>query len=156
MNIIPLRSRLKFVVWLAARLMPIRIRGRELGQIIAKYEPGSKRSFVGLDVADILDTVRRATQHPWAMRDRRCLRQGLLAYRYLALAGYRPELHFGLEKSSLADPRIRAHCWVVIDDVTVLNPPEDGMMTIFEYDGRNIPAGSRPPALETIAEERLA
>ena len=136
--------------------MPVRIRGRDLARLIAQYEPGEKRSLTGLKTADILGAVRRATRHPWTMRDRRCLRQGLLAYRYLTLAGHRPELHFGLEKSSLADPRIRAHCWVVLDDGTVLNPPEDGMMTIFVYDGRNSPTGSRPPALDRIAEERPA
>jgi Transglutaminase-like superfamily len=151
-----LRLRLRVQLWLASRTMPVRIRGRDLAELIAKYEPGAKRPLVGLKAADILDAVRRATRHPWTMRNRRCLRQGLLAYRYLALAGYSPELHFGVEKSSLADPQIKAHCWVVLDDGTELNPPDDGMMTVYVYDGRNRPTGARLPALDAIVEERPA
>jgi Transglutaminase-like superfamily len=150
------RLRLWVHLWLAARTMPIRIRRCDLAQLIAKYEPGTKRSFVGLQATDILGVVRHVTRHPWVMRNRRCLRQGLLAYRYLTLSVYRPELHFGLEKSSLADPRIRAHCWVVLDDGAALNPPEDGMMTVFVYDGCNNSTGSRLPALDAITEETLA
>jgi hypothetical protein len=64
------------------------------------------------------------------MRDRRCLRQGILAFRFMAAAGYNSELHFGVDRTSLAGS-IKAHCWLVHRGTTVLNPPNPTMVPIL-------------------------
>jgi hypothetical protein len=58
------------------------------------------------------------------MRDRRCLREGLLAFRFLSMAGYGPVLRFGVQRGSAArGQRLSAHCWIEVENETMLNPP---------------------------------
>ena len=58
------------------------------------------------------------------MRDRRCLREGLLAYQFLAAAGFRPRLHFGVEADAATSARVAAHCWVTVDGRTLIGESE--------------------------------
>lgn len=108
-------------LWLRAKLLPLRLSGLSLRETLALAEPPAARArFAGVSPAYIVRAVRRATRHPWVMRDRRCLREGLLAYRVLAEAGLRPRLHFGVEPGVVNSARIAAHCWVTLDDRTVI------------------------------------
>lgn len=112
-------------LWLRARLLPLQIRGRSLKQLLELAEPPARGShLVGLSAAYAVRAVRRATRHPWVMRDRRCLREGLLAYRLLAEAGLRPRLHFGVEPDAASSARVAAHCWVTLDGRTVIGQSE--------------------------------
>jgi hypothetical protein len=90
------------------------------------------------------------------MRNRRCLRQGLLAYRYLRLAGFRPALHFGVDRRSLADPDIKAHCWLVLDGEAILNPPDPSMVTVLVYDGPQSLAGAGGAPVPAVADRSAA
>ncbi len=99
---------------------------------------GPSPRYEGVPAEQIIDFVKQAARRPWFMRDRRCLREGLLAFRYLSLAGHRPELHFSIAPSSLTASRPRAHCRVVLDGKTVLNPCPEPMVDLFAYDGRAI------------------
>jgi hypothetical protein len=63
------------------------------------------------------------------MKDRPCLREGLLVYRFLVMSGYEPTLHFGVDKASLNSERVRAHCWVKLG-TRIFNPPEPSMVEI--------------------------
>ncbi len=146
--------RFRTALWIAARTMPLRVRGMGLKALLELYEPGKSRPFVGVDPADMLEAVRRVTHHPWGMRDRRCLRQGLLAYRYLSMAGLAPALHFGVDRNSISDPKISAHCWIVLDGEVVLNPPGEAMVTVFVYDGPRSLAGGRVP--EQVVDRSIA
>jgi hypothetical protein len=135
------RRRLAWAVWLAARLMPLRIAGMEMGPLLAAYDPGPATGRCELPPSEIVALVQRMTRHPWTMRNRRCLRQGLLAFRYLTLAGYRPELHFAIDRASLSAARPMAHCWIELDGRPMLNPPSPTMVTLFVYRGRQSFAG---------------
>ncbi|HEX6000466.1 MAG TPA: lasso peptide biosynthesis B2 protein, partial [Hyphomicrobiaceae bacterium] len=77
--------------------------------------------------------VKRATRRPWLMRDRPCLRQGLLAMRFLRLAGYRPVLHFAIDRTSVSRDVLSAHCWVSLDGEVLLNPATPSMVEILSY-----------------------
>jgi hypothetical protein len=82
------------------------------------------------------------------MRDRRCLREGLLAFRFLSMAGYRPVLRFGVERTSLNRSSLSAHCWIELDQTVILNPPTPGMVEILAWRGsedRLRTASSRAP-----------
>jgi hypothetical protein len=146
--------RFRTALWVAARTMPLRVRGMGLKVLLELYEPGRSRAFVGVEPGEMLEAVRRVTHHPWGMRDRRCLRQGLLAYRYLSMAGFAPALHFGVDRNSISDPKISAHCWIVLDGKVVLNPPSDAMVTVFVYDGPPSLAGARVP--EQVVDRSMA
>jgi hypothetical protein len=146
--------RFRTALWVAARTMPLRVRGMGLKVLLELYEPGRSRPFVGVEPGEMLKAVRRVTHHPWGMRDRRCLRQGLLAYRYLSMAGFAPALHFGVDRNSISDPKISAHCWIVLDGKVVLNPPSDAMVTVFVYDGPPSLAGARVP--EQVVDRSMA
>lgn len=121
-------------LWLRARLLPLRIRGRSLQQLLELAEPpGRGAPCAGLSAAYVVRAVRRATRHPWVMRDRRCLREGLLAYRLLAEAGLRPRLHFGVEPEAVNSARVVAHCWVTLDGRTVIGQSKTPYVEILVH-----------------------
>src|SRR5262245_21877087 len=126
------RMRFRVALWWDARLLPLRVGQLPLESVLALARPGSRR-YRGLPLAYIVRHVRRTLRRPLLMRDRRCLREGLLACRYLAAAGYEPELHFGIDQTSARGPGVEAHCWVVHQGEAVLNPPQTNMVPIFIY-----------------------
>lgn len=122
-------------LWIAARLMPLLVGSqRRFDAILEMAEvrggPGVAR---GLGADAIVAAVKRAARRPWLMRDRRCLREGLLAYHYLSGAGYRPKLHFGVVPGTLDARRPGAHCWVAVEGRILLNPPDPNMIEIFAH-----------------------
>jgi hypothetical protein len=129
---IPFRSN----VWIAARLLPLFVRDSRLDRLLAMATPPRQLSaFSALDADIIAATAKRAARRPWVMRDRRCLREGLLAFHYLSLAGHRPLLHFAIEKASLTMPKPAAHCWVTVGGRILMNPPSATMIDMFAWDG---------------------
>ena len=126
------RLRFRVSLWLAARLLPSRVAHKPLQKVLELAEPTSLR-FAGLHHDYITARVLRATHRPWLMRDRRCLRQGLLGCRFLAEAGYAPELHFGIDGDSIGTHRLAAHCWVCIQGKPVLNDRIKDMPTILVH-----------------------
>lgn len=103
--------------------VPLIARRAALPEILARVAPPPGAPFAGLPAGWILRRVRTSCRRPWLMRDRRCLREGLLAWRFLLAAGYRPRLHFGVDRTSVGQPRLAAHCWLSLDGEVVLNPP---------------------------------
>lgn len=136
-------------VWIAARLLPVCVGSSELDRLLAMATPPPGASaYREFSAPAIVAAVKRAARRPWVMRDRRCLREGLLAFRYLSLAGHRPLLHFALEPESLKEPTMSAHCWVTVDDAILMNPPTPTMMPLFAWDGARMirPTGAMGPA----------
>jgi hypothetical protein len=133
----PLLTRIRFRValWSDARLLPFRIGHRPLADVLALAPPGARNTYRDLPLAYILKYVRRSLRKPWLMRERPCLREGLLAFRFMTAAGYEPELHFGLDRTSLGGSDFKAHCWVVHRGETVLNPPDANMVRILIHGG---------------------
>lgn len=121
----------------AARLLPAFVKRISLAETLRLATPlAGKTGYVELKPAEIVRAVVRATRRPWLMRDRRCLRQGVLAFHFLTLAGHRPVLHFGVVPSTISMPRPRAHCWVSVQGFIILNPPMEPMVEILAHDGR--------------------
>ena len=119
-------------LWWEARFLPLRVLGRDFaGLLTLANRPLRNVDAQGLPVTEIVAAVVAATRRPWMMRNRRCLRQGLLAFRALHSAGHRPALHFGVDAAGLKDRDGVVHCWIVIEDEVILNPPEPGMTTVF-------------------------
>lgn len=132
----------RFNLWIAARLMPAFVKQRDLKTILANATPAPQHEgTLSLDPAAIVETVKSVVSRPWRMKGRRCLREGLLAFHYLKLAGKHPLLRFGLLQGTISTAKPRAHCWIVLDGNIILNPPEGPMVHLFDYDGKqSIPA----------------
>ncbi|MBA3448757.1 MAG: lasso peptide biosynthesis B2 protein [Pseudaminobacter sp.] len=125
-------------LWIAARLMTLFAKRRPLDEILRRATPDAgTRAYADLPPTEIVAAVKAAVARPWRMRGRRCLREGLLAFHYLSLAGHRPVLHFGIVSKSAATSRLRAHCWLSLEGQVVLNPPQEPMLDLFSYDGRS-------------------
>jgi hypothetical protein len=121
---------LKVEIWIAARLLPFTIGSTDFSQMLQNVDaPVSERyKFIAPEIIALV--TKAATRHPWLMRNRRCLREGLIGYRFMRKAGYQPELHFGIEDKSLKHDRINAHCWVVLNGKPIVNDTLPDMTTI--------------------------
>lgn len=128
-----LRALFRAHLWASARLMPVLI-GRHDFETVLKWAPLSAPTpYLGLPSAYIVASVNRTVRHPWLMRDRRCLREGLLAHRFLRLAGFDPDLRFGVDPKSMHAPRMSAHCWVCLDGRPVVSDSLPGMVEIYRH-----------------------
>jgi len=87
--------------------------------------------YRGMAEQEIVEMVQRRLAHPLRMRGRRCLREGLLCFHFLRLAGVPAELHFGVFVRSRG--RELAHCWVVVQGRSVTLPPQDDYMLILRH-----------------------
>lgn len=142
------KQRFQLDLWVSARALPIRIYGRPLSEILDMFRYPAK-PYRGLSIDYILSSTHRVLRRPFFMRDRRCLREGLLAFRFLEAAGFSPELHFGIDHRPLAGSDVRAHCWVVCGSRMVLNPPTGDMKEILVWP--NVSPGSGSPTNLTQA-----
>lgn len=131
-----LRWRFRAALWWAARLMPLQIKRKALGDILDWMELDCAERYIGLSASYIESCVVRTARRPWLMRDRRCLRIGLLGYQFLCKAGFAPELHFGVSPDSVARERLEAHCWVCLAGEAVIGAPLPGMVTIHVHNKR--------------------
>lgn len=128
-----LRAMFRAHLWLSARLMPILVGRRDFESVLkwAPLEP--PMPYRGLPWTYVVDRVNRTVGHPWLMRDRRCLREGLLGFRFLRMAGFDPDLRFGVDSKSMQEPRLSAHCWVCLDDKPVVSDSLPGMVEIYRH-----------------------
>ena len=101
--------------------------------LAAATPPPGPAPYRGLPPEEIIESVRRVVAQPWLMRDRRCLRASLLAFRFLRLAGFPAVIHFAI--SPPAPDLLRAHSWVTLNGTCLLDPPEPGMVGLFAWDG---------------------
>jgi len=137
-----LRALFRAHLWLSARLLPFSV-GRRSFEAVLKHAPlQSATPYRGLPASYIVAKVNRAVRHPWLMRDRRCLREGLLGHRFLRLAGFDPELRFGVDPKSMQAPSLAAHCWVCLDGKPVVSDSLPGMVEIYRH-GPAAKAGAR-------------
>lgn len=127
------RFRWDLFVW--ARLIPLFAARDGLADLVARVEPRAGGGYPGLDPAAVARKVKRAVRRPLLMREQRCLREGLLAYRCLKRAGREPTLHFGIQRASVRAERMAAHCWVTLEGRMVLNPPPEGYVEIYRFGG---------------------
>jgi hypothetical protein len=122
-------------IWLAARLLPLRAKRRPIeALLIDATPPAAFEPYRGVGAETIVEAVRATLARPWRMRGRRCLREGLIAFRFLRLAGHPAVLHFAVASRSPED-RLRAHCWVTLGSAAIMNGPQEGMVSLMRWDG---------------------
>jgi hypothetical protein len=120
--------------------------------LLERTRPPDRTPYVGLAAEEMVKRVKLACRKPWLMRDRRCLREGLLAFRFLSMAGYRPILRFAVERTSIAQGSLSAHCWIELGGVVMLNPPTPTMVQIMTWPGGQLRRSSeRAPVISETA-----
>ncbi|RWN17299.1 MAG: lasso peptide biosynthesis B2 protein [Mesorhizobium sp.] len=128
-----LRALFRCHLWVSARLMPVLVINRSFEEVLEWAPLASSTPYRGLPSAYIVASVNRAVRRPWLMRDRRCLREGLLGHRFLRLAGFDPDLRFGIDPQSMQAQRLAAHCWVCLDGRPVVSDKLPGMVEIYRH-----------------------
>ncbi|MBW7920657.1 MAG: lasso peptide biosynthesis B2 protein [Rubellimicrobium sp.] len=134
-----LRLRLALELFWRARTLPLRLpHDLPFERMLALATPPDGAPLRGIGADEIARRVHRATRHPLLMRDRRCLREGVLCFRFLRMAGFDPRLHFGVDPASLGRPRLGAHCWVTLDDRTLAGDLGVPMVALHVFGGDSI------------------
>ena len=144
----------KLNLWLSARLLPVAAKRADLAPLLASATPAAGQPLYPGRTADgVVSAIKATCARPWRMRGRRCLREGLLAFRFLRLAGIPATLHFGVDRHSINAAKLKAHCWVSVGDEVVINPPEPDMVCIYSYDGRPGAAPSATLSAEAVSDD---
>lgn len=138
-------ARFCVATWICARLIPLLAWRVDLLTVFARTTPPPRTPYRGLPAELIAYRVKRAARRPRVMADRPCLREGVLAYRYLRLAGFKPELHFGVDPATLYKAKLGGHCWVVLDGKTILNAPVSEIIPVLVLDQDSRIQATRPP-----------
>lgn len=120
-------------LWLTARLLPLLVGKKSLEQALALTEASASPRYSWLTPQYLEKRIKRTVRGPFFMRNRRCLRIGILGFRFLRKAGYAPALHFGLAPDSLSSKRIESHCWVCLNAQPVIGESLEHMMTIHVH-----------------------
>ncbi|MEL6920621.1 MAG: lasso peptide biosynthesis B2 protein [Pseudomonadota bacterium] len=128
----PAVRELRRTLYWHARFLPAYVAKRNLQSILRYLDVEHEQRFDGIEPARIRAWVLRATRKPWLMRNRRCLRQGLLGTRFMLKAGHKPDLVFGVDPASLKAPSIEAHCWVELGGEPVLNDAQ-GTLEVYRW-----------------------
>jgi hypothetical protein len=134
--------RLKLATRAWALWLPVLALGKDLQPLLARAAPGRGTPYAGLSPDTIARCCCKAVRRPMLMVDRPCLREGLLLNRFLAMAGFAPSLHFGVDRASLNRPHTQAHCWVKLGE-RVFNPPDPNMVEIYAHRNRRADIGGQ-------------
>ena len=131
-----LRLRFRVHLWLAARWLPMTAKRRDIEPLLLAATPAAAHApYRGLASAAVVAAVRKTLARPWRMRGRRCLRESLLAFRFLRLAGHPAVIHFAVAPGRKEGDRLRAHAWVSLDGVCLLDPPGLEMVALYDWNG---------------------
>lgn len=141
-----LRWRLRLELFWRARLLPLHLpRDLPFERMLALATPPEGAPLRGLPAPEIAARVHRALQRPILMRDRRCLREGVLCFRFLRAAGFDPRLHFGVDPSLVQGRRFSAHCWVTLEGTILAGDIGVPMVALHVFpDDRARSAGRAP------------
>lgn len=127
------RIALGWAIWLDARKLPYQITADHLGDTLAWADVPADPKWHDVDSEFIVRRVRRSVKHPILMRRRRCMRGGLLGFKYLRKAGFVPVLKFAIVEASLNASTPDAHCWVCLNDKPVISDREAGMTELMQF-----------------------
>lgn len=121
---------LRLHIRLYSLLVPLIVRLPFKLMLAVNDPPSWLKPYTGLAVSLIQSAVHRCLQNPRMMRRRKCLRHGLVLHHFLKLAGYNPQLHFGVYPAPDSRGKLHGHCWVCLGGQPVSPPPSDDLATV--------------------------
>ncbi|MBM4042090.1 MAG: lasso peptide biosynthesis B2 protein [Planctomycetes bacterium] len=139
------RLLLRAHVWWVACLIPLLDRLLPLGGVLWVLTPSRWwHPYRGVAPEAIGELVRRRLARPRQMKRRACLRQGLMLFHFLCLAGREPVLHFAVFPAEPAPQPMHAHCWVTLDGQECSPPAQRPCAEMMRY-ARGTGARLLPP-----------
>ena len=121
-------------VWWVACLIPPLDRLLPLNGMLWLLTPSRWwHPYRGVPPEAIGDLVQRRLAHPRQMKRRACLRQGLMLFHFLCLAGHEPVLHFAVFPAEPAPRPMHAHCWVTLDGRDYSAPAQRPCAEMMRY-----------------------
>jgi hypothetical protein len=119
-------------IWLLATLILLLVKIIPLKQLLRLLTPPPRfKPYAGTPPEEISRWVAHRLRQPRHMRRRACLRQGLILFHFLRLAGWPAVLHIGVFPPRLDARRMHAHCWVTLNGVPFSPPPEQPVATLL-------------------------
>jgi hypothetical protein len=120
-------------VWIIAAIVPFLVRVFTLKRILEVFSPSPLfQPYRGIAAEDLAGVVKNRLKRPVYMVRRACLREGLLIFHFLRLAGLEATLHISvLPREELG--RFHAHCWVTSSGRDVSTPTGLKMTEVFSY-----------------------
>ncbi len=115
---------LKVHISLVAALFPLVESLLPLRKLLLMAEsPSDWTPYHGMSEDRIIKLIDRRLRRPFLMQRRRCLRQGMLLYHFLRLAGVPATLFIAIVGSAEPGRPLLAHCWVNVSGRDI-HPPE--------------------------------
>lgn len=110
-------------IWLVATMFPLLERMLSLRKLLWLAErPADWTPYRGVPAENLIALIDYRLRNPRLMRRRRCLRQGMVLFHFLRLAGVPAIMHFGVLGPATSGQRLHAHCWVNIAGRDVYPP----------------------------------
>jgi hypothetical protein len=124
-------------VWWVALVIPLLLRVFPLRWVLRLLAPPRWwRPYAGMAPGRIAEAVARRLARPRMMRRRACLREGLLLFHFLCLAGGEPTVHFAVFPPDEAPSPVHAHCWVTLGGRAWSEPPQGPSVELMRYTRR--------------------
>lgn len=121
-------------VWSAALLIPLLVKLLPLRWVLWLMTSSRwRRPYRGVPPEAILEAVRRRLARPRLMKRRACLREGLMLFHFLCLAGHEPEIHFAVFPPERPPRPAHAHCWVTLGSRECSAPPQKPFAEMMRY-----------------------
>jgi len=118
----------------AAAFVPLLVNLFSLKRLLWLMTPSARfRPYKGASPREIAKIVRRRLRNPTNMRRRRCLREGLMMFHFLCLAGKAAVLRIGAYAPSEGLKRMHAHCWVTLDGDCISSPPHEPVAVVLTH-----------------------
>ena len=127
-------------VWLAAAIVPLLVRLLPIRLLVSVMTPPRwLHLYRRVPAERMAAVVAHRLRRPRVMRRRACLRQGLVLFHVLRLAGRPAVLHFGVYPPSVDPRRLHGHCWVTVNDVCLSAPPDQPAAVVMTCCGEDRP-----------------
>ncbi len=125
-------------VWIVATITPLLVRIFTLKRILEVFSPSPLfQPYRGFSAEDLAGVVKNRLKSPIYMVRRACLREGLLIFHFLRLAGLEATLHMSvLSREEFG--RFHAHCWVTSSGSELSTPTSLKMTEVFSYPNRKL------------------
>ena len=122
-----------FEIWSSTVILPFWLYRKDFAATLKYFDVKDDEKYNKVDQEIICKCVGLTTRKPWLMRDRRCLRQALLAMKFLRKANLNPIIHFGVDIKTMSNPSLSAHCWVELNDLPVMNDILENMIVVHSF-----------------------
>lgn len=121
-------------IWLLAALVPLLVKILPFKHLLHLLTPSARRTpYRGVRPEQVAELVAKRLANPYHMSHRRCLRESLVVFHFLRLAGWPAVLNIGVYPPGTSPKGTKAHGWVSLDGQVLTSPPEGPVALVVEH-----------------------